>query len=493
MGLFTAEVPTEALREYAAARGLAYEEEGLLPPIASPLREALGVGSKLAGLLTRDGPHGYTAKGGFTRRPERHTFNLCRGTLPGGVEGVLAHHQHLEERSTSDGSTWVAAVDTVLVARLPERSRAVCELRAFPGGGGSMQALFSFDVPSGDAPLVMPGADEVTVTRGSHTFRLAPAEDAATVDALAGPDVLQALAHAPADTQVELVDGVLCVWARGIIEDDATLDAIAGVGVAIAAAVRATVARHGELDPARPLPAPPVTTRQQWLDAGVARVDWPQPPASVDDARRAYEPHVSERAARSGGRARLWILVAGLVLTFLWCVGTLIVWKLFGDDLTLVGIPIGIVYGLYKTVRVAWESGGETAAGEVQSQAWPWGLEAFARGYARARGLTPEDPDALRHTLASPLAGKPLRAMHGDLGGGVRGHVALWRDWANDAHWIVAVVPAPAGPVEAAPPYAATVTGASLVVGRQVTQDERSAAQLDALIAEARRLAAPAA
>ena len=37
-------MPTDALRAYAATRQLAYEEEGLLPPIATVLKRGLGAG-----------------------------------------------------------------------------------------------------------------------------------------------------------------------------------------------------------------------------------------------------------------------------------------------------------------------------------------------------------------------------------------------------------------------------------------------------------------
>jgi hypothetical protein len=487
--VFTAEVPHEALRAYAASRGLAYEEEGLLPPISAVLREGLGAGSHLAGLVTRETGHGYTSEGGFTRREERHTFNLCRGVLPGGVDGLLAHHQHLEERSTSEGSTWVAAVDTVVVARLPERSRAVCELNVTPGATGSVQALFSLDV-SGDTPLTIPGSGVQQVARGSHTFRLNPPEDEETLEAIASPDTLTALAHAPQDTRVEYVDGVLCVSAAGIIEDAGVLDTLCAVAMGIVNGIRAAVARHGELDAGAPLPAPAASARQQWLDAGVARVRWERPPAGILDARAAYEPLVAGRAGRSGRRARTWVLLIGLLASLVWVAVSIGFALIIDDPIALLAAPFGFLYGIYKTVRIASESGGEVTADEVTAQAGPWALEAFARGYARARGLTIEDPDALRHRLTSPVAGRPLRAMHGDLGGGVTGHLALWRDWVRDAHWIVAVVAAPSGPApEAAAPYQASRSGSLLVVGRQVTDAQRTAAELDALAAEARRLA----
>jgi hypothetical protein len=485
--VFKAEVPKEALRGWAAARGLAYEEEGLLPPISSVLREGLGAGSHLAGLITRESDHGYTAEGGFTRRQERHTFNLCRGALPGGVEGVLAHHQHLESRSTSDGSTWVAAVDTVVVARLPERSRALCELRVTPGARAELKALFSFDASDGDTPLALPATGVQEATRGPHTFRINPPEDDATLDAVAGPDMLTALAHAPADTQVEYVDGVLCVWARGIVEDHAALDALCAVALCVQRGIRAAVARHGELDPAVALP-PPAGVRQRWLDEHVARVPWERPPASVADARAAYTPLVSARAGRSGSRARTWVLLLGLLGSVLWVLGAIFFARLLDDPIALIAAPFGFLYGVYKTVRIAFESADEVAHDEVMAQVGPWSLEAFARGYARARGLTIEDPDALRHRFTSPVGGRPLRAMQGDLGGGVQGHVALWRDWVANAHWLVAVVGAPPGEPRATPPYQAARSGRLLVVGRQVGDEQRSAAALDALLAEARRL-----
>jgi hypothetical protein len=416
--------------------------------------------------------------------------------LPGGLQGAVAHHQHLEQRSNSDGGrNWYVVTDTVVVARLPERCRAVCELNVRRGSVQSAQALFTLDLSGGREEIVVAGnAPRLVEQRGDHTFDVNPAEDRATLDALAGPATLTALAHAPEDTLVELSDGVLCVSARGIIEDHGVLDTLCAVAMGIAEGVRTTVARHGDLDPEAALPAPPATPRQQWLDAGVAKVSWNVPPASVADARRAYEPLVAGRARGSGRRARGAVLVLGLLGCVVWFGACLGFSKLIDEDplYALVFAAVTSLYGVWKVIGAAFESAEEVRDDEILAQAGPWGLEAFARGYVGARGLALEDPDALRHRLTAPLAGRPLRAMGGDLGGGVRGHLALWRDWIQDLHWLVAVVPAPGGTVEAAPPYQASVAGGALVVGRQVLPDERSAAQLDALVAETLRLARPA-
>ena len=171
-----------------------------------------------------------------------------------------------------------------------------------------------------------------------------------------------------------------------------------------AAAVRRVVARHGELDPARPLSPPPATEHQRRLDEGVARVDWSQPPATIADARAAYTPLVTERARHGGRVVRWWVLGAGLLASALWVGGSILLARLTDDVL------------------------------------------------------------------------------------------ALWRDWQREVHWLVAVVAAPPGTAEphTAAPWQASRAGDLLIVGRQVTDAERGAAMLDAVAAEARRLAVPA-
>ena len=155
-----------------------------------------------------------------------------------------------------------------------------------------------------------------------------------------------------------------------------------------------------------------------------------------------------------------------------------------------------LAVGVWKTIRAAFEAGEEVRADEVFAQAGPWGLEAFARGYAGARGLTLEDPDLFRHQLASPIGGKPLRVLGGDLGGGVFGHVALWHDWVAQHALAGGRRPGAGGraspPCRAVPGERRRATCSSSAA--RSSEAQRSAAELDALIAEARRASvAPAA
>src|SRR4051812_29491485 len=84
-----------ALAAWAAARGLTYEPHGLLPPVTQLLAAGLGAGEHHAGIVRQESAHSITRTGGFTKRPERYTDNICRGVLPGGLNGLLAHHVHL--------------------------------------------------------------------------------------------------------------------------------------------------------------------------------------------------------------------------------------------------------------------------------------------------------------------------------------------------------------------------------------------------------------
>lgn len=115
------------------------------------------------------------------------------------------------------------------------------------------------------------------------------------------------------------------------------------------------------------------------------------------------------------------------------------------DVIWVISAVVALLSGLRGAFSFARSAGRDTTAGLDIAQAGPWGPEAFTRGYAAARGLRLEDADAFRHHLPSPVAGRPLRAMHGDLGRGVSGHAALWLDTVGGKYYVIAVAAAPAG------------------------------------------------
>ena len=136
------------------------------------------------------------------------------------------------------------------------------------------------------------------------------------------------------------------------------------------------------------------------------------------------------------------------------------------------------------------------AAGQHESsfRQQAFGLEAFAREYARSRGLYMEDHDELRRRIPMPVHGSPQRAMRGPLPGGADGRdrplarpqparPRLRRTWRSCR-------PRRRPPN---PPYVATAAdGGWLVVCEWTDEHGRTAARLDAVAQEASRLAAAA-
>lgn len=483
-----------AMADWAAARGLAFEPEGLLPPLTDALRAGLGAGDHRAGFVTRSSGGVFTAVGGFTKRPERSSWNVCSGRLPGGADGVLAHHVHLEQRRDKDGQSWYAFPRTVVLAVLPDGVRAVRWLTGRPGPRGGVATGATISLGGGGEPIVPVPAWRGEVAGVSWTAE--PAEEPSRIERIAAP-AAGALADAPAGTSVELRDGALAVVAPGVVADTAALDALCAVAGTIAAVVAEIVASEPPLG-GDAVAAPAHDARGRWLADGAGRVAWEQPPASVEAAQAAYREIAVAIARRSGSRwkIRLIALVGVLMAIAVWAAIDAVAIAVLPDErgeLLILGAVTLIIF-VPLGLRAAWRAGGEADDDLVAARARPWGLEGFATAYAAARGLALEDPTLVRHRFRSPIAGVPLRVMHGDLGG-VTGRLALWVDdtLPQRRHLLVAIVPAPAVDApSAAPGYAVHVRDGLLVLAEEVPSSERTVARLDALAAAAARAAAPA-
>jgi hypothetical protein len=484
------------MEAYAAQRGLVFEEAGLLPAATQVLSEGAGTGSRLAGIVRDESEHSTFTVGGLTVRPERYTANICRGRLPGGVDGLVAHHVHLEwnPRAGGDHGGWNAGVDTVAFARLPGATRVVRNLQAHPlAARSSAEAQFDLTMDALGATGPQPISTE---QHGGYSWVASPGEDQRLLQAIVEPVAAGPLFAVPPGTRIELQDGTLCVSVRGTLEDPAQLDALCHLASAIATGVESAVALLPALDPAAPIGPAPDTAHSLWVDQGLRSVQWPEPPASVPAAQAAYG-QLALNESRGKGEARSMrslIAVVGLVAMAV----------LVGFDLLLlVGFdqtPTELVLGVSSTilvvgwgiVRAIWQTGKDEET-EVDSHAAPLGIEAFAREYARSRGMGLEDPDEFRRRFASPFPGWPLTVFFGELADGPTGRLVLWVDGSDPAatrYVNMAVVPAPARPVNGQVDgyYAATHAGA-LVLAEEVPDEGRSLDRLDALAVAAARLA----
>lgn len=198
------------LASWARVRDLDHVPEDLLPPATPLLRRGLGVGTRLAREAT---PGRVIAFENALRRNERRTTGVCRGTLPGGLDGVLAYHSYLQEDRGDGGREWAEWTATVVYADLGDEGRAVGELT---GGRRSVRAGI---IRSRRGGFVAPPSTQAE--RDGVTWTFVPAVEAATVDAFAG-----VLAGAPEGVRVEVAYGALCVWVAGRVTAPAQLDAL---------------------------------------------------------------------------------------------------------------------------------------------------------------------------------------------------------------------------------------------------------------------------
>jgi hypothetical protein len=477
------------MTRWAAERGLDFEDVGLLPAWSRTLAAGLGAGDHRAGLVIKRTKHTMTSVGGFKKRPERATHHICRGRLPGGLDGVVAHHLHLYLDSDPDGQSWKATPDTVVVARLPEGARVLCELRGEPVAPGAAIGRV-VDLSDGSGPPLQPRSSE---DRGGYRWTADPAEDPALLREVLGAGLDAAIAAAPAGTTVELRYGALCVSAEGAITDPAALDALCHVAAAVAAGVERAASLLSIEDPAAPLPAPRDDARARWIDAGVRRIAWPEPPASVPAAAAAYAQSVAAEAGVARRKTMMIAAPVALFLALLALAGTVIAGKLIGDPplWTLAIVVVGAPFVVFHLLHGVHSMGREAATAHTALRATPWGIEAFAREYARSRGLTLEDRDAFRRGFDSPVAGMPLKVLGGEIADGLRGRLVLWldpTDLSAKSYWLLAVVPSAGGPAPRPPagaPYSADVRGRALVLSLEVPDAGRTATNLDALAAAA--------
>src|SRR5215217_3561608 len=291
----------EELQKWARDRGLTFQEKGLLAPTNPVLQRGLGLGDHRAGMVVQWSAHSMTSTGGFTKRPERGTENLCSGKLPGGAEGVLAHHYYLVEGLRGEHGSWSALPHTVVVVHIPEAVRAFRDVKTRPEG-------LAADPP----------ADQELLVR--HV--------------LGGP-LAEALGHLGHDVDLDLHDGWLCISIDQVWSHPNQLDWMCHTVSRFADGVRRAVAAQPELDHGRPLPPPPSDQHMLFIEEGMRDLQWTEPPESVGAATRAYADKVRPASRARGRKVGVLALLALLVFSLLFA-------AIDGIAL-LFGIPLGVV------------------------------------------------------------------------------------------------------------------------------------------------------
>ncbi|MDA0170997.1 hypothetical protein OJ998_17975 [Solirubrobacter taibaiensis] len=352
-----------------------------LPPATPHLRHGLGVGTQRAYAAS---PKNLLQPA--ETRPERETTVLRSGVLPGGIEGVLAHHTFLGPAAGGHGLSWAERASTIVYAELPAANRLVSH------------ASYGHREP----------------VRAALTLSLNRREAIPAAPVRTGPPVT-----VPEGVQLEIEHGVLCARIDGRVMDPARLDALCRAASAVADAITTEVRHEPELEVETPVAPPADDARRRWIVAGAAKVRWDKPPADFGTAVAAYE-RVAAKSGRGLGLVLggLFFLAAALIGAFGLFTGVRTGWALSAG---VVAVLVGSM--LWRALRAAIQVSRDLSEGERDARARPWGLEAFVTGYARSRGLTVEDPVLVQRRFDSPVLGHAVAALHGP-----DGHVLLWLD-----------------------------------------------------------------
>jgi len=427
----------EGLQKWATERGLHWVEEDTLPPLTDRLRNGVGVGAHRASIREVSDRGSVTLTGSNRKRPERQTLGVSSGQLPGGLNGKVGHHVYLIDQGAGQEHRHIAITDTVVYAELPWRARPVFNLNGFPAGESGIKAAVTL---GGHGEMESPLDGVVPPSKGSEDaggmrWVSFPAEPDERVRRIASA-ATRFLDGLPAERiEVEYVCGVLAVWAKDrVLTGGNALDQLCRFASSLAEGLREVAESSDGIEPGSLLPPPQPDAREEWVRSGADLVDWDQPPVSVVAAQERYRKELKPQAKKSGWKLYGVVAVALVIFSVLIAAGSLILSLVFDDYPMPIAIMIAVVsvgIGILAANRIGLKVGQEAMDDRIDSSAIPWGLEAFARGYAKHSGLTREDPEESRRRLEVPFKGRAQLAWQGELSDGTPGHLSSWIDATN--------------------------------------------------------------
>lgn len=481
----------EALQDWAEARGLAWQQEDTLPPVTERLRLGVGVGEHRASFRSVSDRGVTTITGSNKKKPERATIGVCRGQLPGGLEGVLGHHIHLTDRGSGQDDRYLAITDTVVYAELPLRARPVFHLEGRPTSEGGLKAGISIGGKT-EAEMTSPLDGVIPAPQGSEEaggmkWISFPAESDERARRI-GSGATRFLDGLPAKrVQVEYECGRLAVWVKDLaLTDQTALDQLCRFAATLAADMAGAVESTPKLELESPLTLSEPDARERWTRAGADLVDWEQPPVSIVAAQERYKQDVKPHANRTGWKVYGIVAVVLFLLSLLVAAGSLGLSLAFDEYPMPIAIMVAVIsvgIGAIAANRIGLQAGQDAADDRLGASAIPWGIEAFARGYAEQSGLTRENHDELRRRVAVPFNGRPQIAWQGELAPGQDGHVSVWIDATNTPDpprfYLLAVTAADGGTPPAG--YMSSEADGLRLTWQEVTSVQRADHRLDQL------------
>jgi hypothetical protein len=344
------------LAEFAAAHGLEYADDVVLP-----------------------------AKGRLLAEDDLKQDGTATGDLAGGESGTLAW---LTYTYRSDDTTHTVK-RTAAVLRVPESIGFAPYLSA-AGVGVALDAK-RFELEGGGSVVAAGGVNDGWLSE------------------LFSPAFTAWLARNPDDFQWELTDGVLCVSREGYRSKESELTALCGDAAHIATTIREECLEEVETGSAKrtAAKAKDPTGRDAFVSAVLARTTFDRPPTDVEATRAEFREAVAGHPGTyliAVGKTLLWMLAVNIIGGGIY--GLLL-------NLPNPGMAVLVYQGILFVVI-----GFFVLRGQINGTAKQLAAEGFWQQYAKARGLTFEDPGTFAATHAkAELPGNPVRVMTGTFEG----------------------------------------------------------------------------
>lgn len=482
----------ESLKSWAEARGLSWNSEATLPPVTERLRRGVGVGEHRASYRDVSDRGMTTITGSNSKKPERQTVGVSRGQLPGGLEGLVGHHMHLIDQGSGQEDRYLAITDTVVFAELPLRARPVFHLvgRIAPDGDvkGGIWIGKEKSAEEMNSPLdgVVPAPQGVEESGGMEWTSF-PAEPPERIRRI-GSAATRFLDGLPMNQiEVEYECGKLAVWVKGrVLTDQMPLDQLCRFASAVADGLAEVTDASPGLELNQPLPQQEPDARDQWVSDGANLVEWETAPVSIVAAQERYKKDIQPHAKRTGWKVYGIVGVSLFVVSVLIAVVSLATSFVLDEFPPAIGIMVAVVsiaFGTIAANRIGLEAGQGAMDDRLASSATPWGIEAFARGYAEHAGLARENHDELRRRIEVPFSGRPQIAWQGDFAPGLPGHISTWIDATNTPEpprfYLLAVTAATGAKSPAG--YLTQEDGGLRLTWQEVTSVQRATHRLDQL------------
>lgn len=367
------------------------------------------------------------AQGATLNKDSARVEGAATGTLPGGVEGTVAHFSYTYTVTDSDDHTHTETRRlTLVVCNVPVSIGFVPYL-------GFSRGASHFVGTAGGTQMRRVDFGDSEELKHASCFIFAGTNQNWQAQ-LFSPALLDWLARSPDDFGFELANGTLVAGRSDYLDAQPELRALCEDTAHLAEAIREESQEAVDTGGAEANAAKDPQASDPRMEKALAKVDAGAPP-NLGGATNQFRRYITRSPAlifRAAWKAALLVLVLNVPGAAI-----PIVLAVQGAYALLAAIEAALfVIVFFFLFRSAIKGGGQR-----------WAAEAFFRGYANSRGLALEEPLRFAATHAdAKLPFKPDRVMTGPLPGGGEGSLVISGDGSKRSDRI-AVVGGPAGPL----------------------------------------------